>query len=213
MQRRGALITIYVLLALGAVLLSYMAHLYPELPGDVALARWVQGLDLPGLGLAMGAVSQLGGGPVAAVATLGCILALFFARAIAQGLCLAGGAASGYLLSLVLKALVDRPRPLPATFGDSSFPSRHVMYAIVFYGLLFYIASTVGSRRLRLPIQIVLALIILAQGPSRVYLGAHWPSDVAGGYLIGGLLLWAIIAAYRRWGPPLRRWLARRGGA
>jgi len=209
MQRRQAIIAVYVLLALGAAFLSYLAHLYPYFPGDVELARWVQGLDFPGLGLAMEVVSRLGGGPVAALVVLGCLAGLFLAGYVAQGLLLLAGAASGYLLNLALKFLVDRPRPQISV--DSSFPSGHAMHSIIFYGLLFYLASAIRSRGLRLPTQTVLALVILAQGPSRVYLGVHWPSDVAGGYLIGGLLLWAAVVAYRRWGQQVRPWLGHRG--
>ena len=208
MQRRQVLIAIYVLLALGAVSLSYLAHQYPCFPGDVELARWIQGFDLPGLGLAMEVVSRVGGGPVAALLSLGCILALFLAGYIVGSFHLLAGAASAYIVNLVIKALVDRPRPLLGPSGESSFPSGHVMHTIVFYGLLFYLASSIKRRRLRLPAQIILALVILAQGPSRVYLGAHWPSDVVGAYLFGGLLLWAIIAAYRSWGPRLRLWFS-----
>lgn len=209
MQRRQALIAIYVLLALGAALLSYLAHLYPHFPGDVELARWVQGLDFPGLGLGMEAVSRLGGGPVAALVALGCLIGLYLAGYAAPSLWLLAGAASGYLLNLILKLLVDRPRP--AISAESSFPSGHAMHSIIFYGFLLYLASAIKSRRLRLPTQVALAVVILVQGPSRVYLGAHWPSDVASGYLIGGLLLWAVISAYRRWGQRLPPWPSRRG--
>jgi undecaprenyl-diphosphatase len=106
----------------------------------------------------------------------------------------------------VLKLAVGRPRPtadLVRVFqaeAGNSFPSGHAFFAIVFWGLLGYFAYTRMQRRsLRLVTLSGLALIILLIGTSRVYLGAHWPSDVLGGYVIGAMLLTALIWLDRKW--------------
>jgi undecaprenyl-diphosphatase len=71
------------------------------------------------------------------------------------------------------------------------------MFYSVFFGFLLFLAW----RYLRpgWPRGVVVALLaalILLVGFSRIYLGAHWLSDVVAGYLVGGLVLWAAIEVY-----------------
>ncbi len=118
------------------------------------------------------------------------------------------------LLNSLLKLAVDRPRPGPdlvraiGTAAESSFPSGHAFLAIVFWGFLAYLAYThlkaPGLRPLALFISVAMILLV---GASRVYLGAHWPSDVLGGYVAGSVCLVLLIWVERRrslnvWNPP-----------
>jgi membrane-associated phospholipid phosphatase len=89
-----------------------------------------------------------------------------------------------------LKAIIQRPRPdqtlaiLPA--GGTSFPSGHTFICIAFYGLLAALAvRRIASPKVRLLIVIVAAAWTLTVATSRVYLGAHWPTDVLGSGLLG----------------------------
>ena len=111
---------------------------------------------------------------------------------------------SAVLLSS-LKLVIGRPRPtveLVQVVGSNSgfsFPSGHSAYAIVFYGFLFYlIPKMVQQPTAKRAIQSVLILLIILTGLSRIYLGAHWPSDVFGSFLLGGLLLTPGIALYQK---------------
>ena len=98
------------------------------------------------------------------------------------------------LLGLLLKELVGRARPDLWLTGPEpsglSFPSGHASFAMIFGGILIVvIGEAVSPAPARRAIQLFLILLILAIGASRVYLGVHWPSDVIGGYLYGGVAL------------------------
>src|SRR5690606_36146757 len=92
-------------------------------------------------------------------------------------------------LNLILKALYDRPRPdvVPTivTSQSPAFPSGHALSAFAIYGTLAYLVARLEpSPRLRTATWTITALIILAVGVSRVYLGVHHPSDVLAGFAI-----------------------------
>jgi undecaprenyl-diphosphatase len=110
-----------------------------------------------------------------------------------------GGAA---LLVLLLKLHFRRVRPdLPWAFAHEpsySFPSGHSVLAVVVYGTLLYI----GMRRLprvweRMAACVAALAAILGIGISRIYLGVHYPSDVAAGYFVGTVWLIAVMGSDR----------------
>jgi membrane-associated phospholipid phosphatase len=108
------------------------------------------------------------------------------------------------LLNVGLKELVDRPRPAADLVAVSdhpsspSFPSGHADTAVVLYGLLFYFITLYVRRPvLRLLGQAICMWVIVFAGMERVFVGAHWPSDVLGGYYLGGLTLAALITGHR----------------
>ncbi len=79
-----------------------------------------------------------------------------------------------------------------------SFPSGHVMAYIAYWGLLFCFGVILfqGRRWWRTALLVISAAFVVLIGPSRIYLGAHWASDVLGAYLIGGVLLGLAVAVY-----------------
>ena len=99
------------------------------------------------------------------------------------------------MLTIVLKNLIQRPRPAAAAeflYGTTfSFPSGHALGSLVGYGMLAYVigATWVEGRRGRLEIVIGTAVLIIAIGLSRLYLGVHYFSDVVAGYAVGVLWL------------------------
>lgn len=113
-----------------------------------------------------------------------------------RAIILAAGMILSGLLTQSLKLFIARPRPNFAALAEDgfSFPSGHALGAIVFFGfLLFIIIRNIKGRWIKLVFSLLLPLLILAVGFSRVYLGVHWTTDVIGGWVIGGLILTAMI--------------------
>ena len=94
--------------------------------------------------------------------------------------------------NMMLKRFIDRARPgieHLLSVETLSYPSGHAMSAMAFYGFLIYIFYTFKMNSwLKYSIIILLLFIILSIGISRIYLGVHFPSDIAGGYIAG--LIW-----------------------
>lgn len=97
---------------------------------------------------------------------------------------------SGIVLNLILKDTFHRPRPtiMPLVHETSySFPSGHAMNSFVFYAAIayFYIRSSKENNKNTFLISFLCSCMILLIGISRIYLGAHFPSDVIAGYFAG----------------------------
>ncbi|MGC1309932.1 MAG: phosphatase PAP2 family protein [Phormidesmis sp.] len=101
-----------------------------------------------------------------------------------------GGAVLSYFLKLAFSK--DRPQlwGSPITEVTYSYPSGHALGSMVLYGFLSYLVATMYPRYAKLSYGIA-ALLIIAIGFSRLYLGVHWPTDIIGGYGIG--LLWITV--------------------
>lgn len=96
------------------------------------------------------------------------------------------------LTDVVLKVIIDRPRPPSASVGTalSSFPSGHVIQAAIVFGLLPPAIYIVTRRAVAFWATVAIFLIVVpAVGYSRIYLGAHWPSDVLASFFVGATLL------------------------
>jgi membrane-associated phospholipid phosphatase len=105
----------------------------------------------------------------------------------------------GEALNLLLKDLFARPRPRferPLVVETShSFPSGQAMESLVVYGMLAYFAMLIlrGSGK-RVAVAVGAAVLVVLIGLGRAYLGAHYLSDVVGGFAAGGAWLGAVIA-------------------
>lgn len=202
-RARWAEVAFVVILAVYGVL-AIFAHHYAYFGWDLSLARSIQSISLPGFEILMVAVSFLGSWfawPL--VITTGLLLMKKRLRAEAA-VCVAG-TVMGDLINFLFKFLIGRPRPtdilvnVTRVYQHESFPSGHVVFFIEFFGFLFFLAYVLLKRGpLRAVSLIVPAMLIALVGVSRVYLGAHWPSDVFGAYLAGGIWLTVMIEVYRR---------------
>ena len=132
----------------------------------------------------LGTSAVLGGVALAAFA----VLALRGERL--PALLFAGALPMRYV-QLLLRDLINRPfdfdrKPLPARLvGEDSFPSGHVVGEVIIYGLVFAFADRlVPWRPLSALLRAACLAAIVLGAPARMYTGAHWPTDVAGGVLL-----------------------------
>ncbi|HEV2662334.1 MAG TPA: phosphatase PAP2 family protein [Ktedonobacteraceae bacterium] len=98
----------------------------------------------------------------------------------------------GVLVRVSVAQFIKRPRPSPTLVamsddkGTKSFPSGHVCSSVGFWGWLATISLIRGTTPWHKALAAFAALCLVIVGPSRVYLGDHWVTDVVGGYLFGG---------------------------
>jgi len=174
---------------------------------DKATARALQGLDVPGLAWLMRSASIFGDSWISWALTGAAMLGFFALRHHTEMFGLLLSTAGGSSLNRLTKHLIARPRPrmedvrVSGEWAHESFPSGHVTFYVCFFGFLFFVAYALlpkGSAARRAALALT-ALPVLLIGLSRVYLGAHWPSDTLGAYLLSGLWLAFSLHNYRRW--------------
>ncbi|XJZ25829.1 phosphatase PAP2 family protein [Bacillota bacterium Lsc_1132] len=134
-------------------------------------------------------------------AVLAGTLFLFVKKKWSLGIFLALSSGIGSLFNVLLKNIFKRQRPdihRLITEHGYSFPSGHSMGSFIFYGAIAYITLHYARKKGTKTSGILLiAVLILMIGTSRVYLGVHYPSDIIGGYTAGGAWLTICILAFR----------------
>ncbi len=97
------------------------------------------------------------------------------------------------LVNNVIKLIIRRPRPTVlalVTEKTFSFPSGHTMAAVTLYGLLLYLViKSQWHQNIKILSCIFLGLLPLLVGVSRIYLGAHFASDILGGGIASTIIL------------------------
>lgn len=121
-----------------------------------------------------------------------------------EAACLLISLGSNWLLVNAIKFIIGRARPAPdmvevyAHSVTKSFPSGHVTSYMALFGFLFYLVyALMRPSLLRSALGAVFGALIGLVGLSRVYLGAHWASDVSGGYCLGFFWLAMTVYFYR----------------
>lgn len=109
-----------------------------------------------------------------------------------------GSALFVYALGGLLKEFIHRTRPdtvyvTAMKFKSYSFPSAHALGSLLVFGMLAYLARQHLPAPWDMVVPVMLGVLIFLIGVSRVYLGAHYPTDVLGGWILGGLALFLII--------------------
>ena len=202
---RGTIfLAFYLWLLSGAIMISLIARYTEFFPGDKTITRNLQSHRNPWLRRFMLGISEIGFPKLGVPLTFG-IAGIFWALRFRLESLFVLLASSSNILNWIVKRLIKRPRPtselvtVARVINEPSFPSGHVMHYVNFFGLLNYLLATNWrSGRLRNILLTISTALIVLIGPSRVYLGAHWPSDVMAGYVYGGLWFGGLMAAYLR---------------
>jgi undecaprenyl-diphosphatase len=200
------------LLAVGLVgcsaVLWVLAELHHEIvagvvmTADMRIQDFVHGLESPALTVVMFALTWIGS-PTSQIVLVALIaIALWRRRQMRdEAMLLVGSMIGAEVLDTVLKLHFKRVRPdVPWAFlheHSFSFPSGHSVMAVVFYGTLLYVGLRhVRATWLRVVLVCAALLLIVGIGTSRIYLGVHYPSDVAAGYFVGSVWLAMVMAAH-----------------
>ncbi|MBA4355184.1 MAG: phosphatase PAP2 family protein [Novosphingobium sp.] len=142
-------------------------------------------------------LTSLGGVLLRNLVALGALTALLFLRLRREAVLLAATIAGGWILNTLVKLAVGRPRPLIVPHlteaGGQSFPSGHSFNsAVVYIAISLAFAAMSPRRGVRWTLVALAISLSLAVAFSRVWLGVHFPSDVAAGWLGGAG--WAFLA-------------------
>jgi membrane-associated phospholipid phosphatase len=195
----------FVFLILFALLLTYAAALFPVLPFDLKSYEEIQEQASPLFDELMIWVSALGDLTIAVALTAIAMLTYAMRRQWLEAIFMLA-TTSSVMLAFGLKELIHRTRPYPInqnatgliqSINEYSYPSGHVLFFVVFFGLFAYLAWIHFAGRMRVIVIAFCGAMIALIGPSRIFLGAHWASDVLGSYIIGTIWLFVLILAYQ----------------
>lgn len=185
-----------VLSALSFLALAVLARAQHIFSLDYTVQALVQGARHPLLESPMRALTLLGSGWVlAALSALGWLGLRRLGHPLARFV--PATVAGAFLLDVLTKWLVSRPRPRGGAYG---FPSGHVLGGVIFFGAVVYVLWTSDVPRVARWLGTLLAcLLVLGVAASRIYLRVHWLSDVVGA-LAGGVtyLLVVLLLVDRR---------------
>ena len=203
---RAAVFLTYLVGAVVAfIVLAVLAKTIAYFTFDVTITRALQTYHTGWFDAVMTTLTWIGFGPQAWVITL-IILLFLYASGLKWETIVAGASVVGSsALGLGLKVLIDRPRPsadlvtVINQLKDYSFPSGHVLFFTTFFGFMLFLAYTLLKPAWwRTGLLITLAGMITLIGPSRIYVGQHWASDVIAAYLLGSVWLALSVVIYRR---------------
>ena len=182
-------LTTYVLIYVSQAVLQQEAFAF-----DTRFLLQIHQFSNPALDRVMLAITRLGNPEIVVPFTILLCFLLLWKNYKTEAIFFFVNACGGAVLSDVLKLTFQKPRPdlWPQLISEMTFsyPSGHALGAMVLYGFFSYVLAQRYSRW-AIAFYGIAALLIVAIGFSRLYLGVHWPTDVVGGYSVG--LLWITV--------------------
>jgi len=161
---------------------------------DVSVLDYIQGLNNKTLFNIMKLISLIGSFNFLIPTLVIVIIYMLRKRTYYQVKILVANSLGSWILNFLIKALVNRTRPLDYFLVDQSglsFPSGHSMVTMSLYMSIAYLISNRYPENKRTIYSISMILIFI-MGFSRLYLGVHWPTDVIGGFIIGFIFYEAV---------------------
>jgi len=191
------------LLVFTALALSYETSWLREV--DLSILHALRELESSGLTSFFRMITHMGSTLGILVVTLLAVLWSVYKRRWLDALHVVVAVVGSWQLNNLLKHLFQRPRPdiLHLAEADGfSFPSGHAMIGISTYAVLaFLISRAVRGAGGPTTVAVAFGLLILLIGLSRIYLGVHYPTDIAAGYAAGTIWLCLCAAARRALAP------------
>ena len=194
-------IILYVItgIGLGFIILTIFVWLVPGSVIDWEFSQEVQETQNPFLDSFMIAVSLPGNMPYSVITVLSVAAVFLVLRYKREALFIVLTMLSG-LVSTLVKLLINRPRPSEPLVRvisknlQQSFPSGHVMFYVIFFGFITLLMYQLKSipRFVRILVAVISLVMIFLVSVSRIYLGAHWFTDVLGGFLLGIVCLYCL---------------------
>jgi membrane-associated phospholipid phosphatase len=204
-RRRLLLVMLFISVPI-VLSLAVIADSLPLMEFDLNTTTNLQAIQLELFREVMLAVSFLGFQPYATIMVAGVAVVVGLWLGWKEAFFLGTTVVAQGGLNVLIKTVVARPRPLDTVVevvqavSGNSFPSGHVMFYTVFFGFLFFLVTLQMPRSwLKTGLLVVLGTLVVLIGPSRIYVGAHWLSDVIAAYLIGVVLLLISIELYLRY--------------
>jgi membrane-associated phospholipid phosphatase len=206
-QYRTLLFRIILIFVAGAFAgLTFLVKTIPSFAIDIQITTAIQRINLPAFALLMRLISWPGFSPQSFIFAALLIVLIYVFGLHWEAVMAFIAAVLSTAIDVLLKDLIQRPRPLPdqvnvfAILSSYSFPSGHVMYYVCFFGFIGFLTFTLLKPSLnRSLLLLFLGSLVALVGVSRVFLGQHWTSDVLGSYLLGSLTLVGLIQYYL-WG-------------
>lgn len=170
----------------------------PIVRWDVSFASWLHERSSPELVSVFKVITLLGNGAVLLPIVLAVGFALWRRGSANEAALLAGVAIGIEILNPLLKLVFHRPRPELSFvhLGTYSFPSGHAAGATAIYGVLVFLAARHASAARRVVLVAALVAVVALVDFSRLYLGAHYLSDVLAGSALGASWLALCLLAY-----------------
>ena len=165
---------------------------------DLTINAYLVRVADPGLPAFLGTLTNLGSIYVVVMVAVIVGVILFIRKNRWRLLSLFLAVGIGQAVLNILKVIFQAPRPKTEMYVFSySFPSGHVFSATVTYGFCIYLTfRLINNTTVKWIVSALLAILILAIGFSRIYLGVHWLSDTLAGYATGfAWLLFSIFFA------------------